>query len=98
MSTPDVTPAQLLAVAKFAITFAVAQHYLPAGQSRLLLQVAGFVIPAAIVLADALIRHGRTKIGLEVLAQQYQRELRAEQNAAAAHAAALSAAQRQGQV
>ncbi len=59
LSTPDITPAQLVAAVSAIIAQAVAFGLLDAGRAQSLVSVAGIIVPAIWTLADAWIRHGR---------------------------------------
>lgn len=62
VTTPDITPAQILAVLKFVVAFLVARTLISDDQAQLVLEIAGTVVPCVLFAADAYIRRGRAKV------------------------------------
>ena len=61
MKLPDVTPAQLLALVTLAAGQAVAWGWIGKGTSALLVSITTAVLAAVWHIADAVIRHGRSR-------------------------------------
>lgn len=61
---PDITPAMVLAVVKFVGVQAVAIGLMTPGTSAYILQVAGVVVPAVLVIVDLGLRSARNKADL----------------------------------
>lgn len=69
MSTPSFTAAQFVAVIGAALTIAASFGFnLSASERDAILQLATVIFPV-IVAADALIRHGRSKVAATIAAQ-----------------------------
>lgn len=68
ISMPDVTPAQLLAVAGWVAAQAVAYGWLTTEQSQLVLSAGSTIVAAAWKIADAFIRTGRNQARAAALA------------------------------
>ncbi len=58
-ATPDITMAQVAAALTAIITQVVAWGWISDTQGQQLVSIAGLVLPPALVIADAVIRHGR---------------------------------------
>jgi hypothetical protein len=61
LKTPDITPAQAVAVAVAVITEFASAAVIDGRLAQLLTGLAGIVIPFAWIAADAVIRHGRSR-------------------------------------
>lgn len=61
---PDITPAMVLAVVKFATVQAIAIGLMSAGTQTYILQIAGTVVPAVLVIVDLGLRSARNKADL----------------------------------
>lgn len=59
--TPDITPAQLLAVIVGVVTQFANAAYVSSRVAQLLVGLAGILIPFAWIIGDAIIRHGRSR-------------------------------------
>lgn len=59
LRTPDITPAQVLALVVFIVSQLVAYGVLTTHGAQLAVSIAGTVIAATWKIADAIIRHGR---------------------------------------
>lgn len=59
MQTPDITPAQVLAVITGIIAQLVTAGFVDGRTEQLVVGLAGIVVPFAWIIADAVIRHGR---------------------------------------
>lgn len=59
LKTPDITPAQVSAIAVFVIAQLVAYGVLTTHGAQLAVSITGTVIAATWKIADAIIRHGR---------------------------------------
>lgn len=59
LTTPDVTPAQILSVVTFVVTLAVGNLWIDSHTGKLITDLAAVIVPAAWMVADAIIRHGR---------------------------------------
>lgn len=61
MNTPDITPAQIVAAITAILTQLVNYGLLSGASEHLIVGLAGIVVPGLLVLADAIIRHGRSR-------------------------------------
>lgn len=61
LSTPDVTAAQILALVTGVIALLVAFAVVDKTRSQELIAAFGIIVPAAVALADSIIRSGRSK-------------------------------------
>jgi hypothetical protein len=59
--TPDVTLAQILALVTTAVGLLVSDQVIDGHTAKLITDVAAVVVPAAWMIADAIIRHGRSR-------------------------------------
>lgn len=59
LATPNVTAAQILAIITGVVGFLVGFGLVDNNHAQILIGAASTVIPAVIVLADSIIRHGR---------------------------------------
>lgn len=72
MSTPSFTAAQFVAVVGAVLTIAAAFGFnLSASERDAILQLATVIFPV-LVAADAVIRHGRSKVAATIAAQAVQ--------------------------
>lgn len=62
LRTPDITPAQAVAVAVALVTELTSTAVIDGRLSQLLIGLAGILIPFAWIVADAIIRHGRSRL------------------------------------
>lgn len=62
MKTPDITPAQILAVIAFGLTQLVAYGLIDGTVQQAALSAAGTIVPAIWALADAFIRRSRAHV------------------------------------
>lgn len=67
MKMPDITPAQIVAAVGSAGAEAVAYKLLSPGAEQLVVSIAGIVVPGVLMVGDAVIRHGRSKIAVAEL-------------------------------
>jgi hypothetical protein len=58
---PDITPAMVLAAVKFVCVQAIALSLMTPGTETYILQVAGTVVPVALMIADFALRSARNK-------------------------------------
>lgn len=70
---PDLTPAQIVAALGAVGAQAVAYKLLAGGTEQLVVSVAGIVVPAAFMIGDAIIRHGRAKISVAQIEADVQK-------------------------
>lgn len=61
LTTPDITPAQIVAYIAAVVTQLVNFGLLSGARAHLIVGLAGIIVPAALLLADAIIRHGRSR-------------------------------------
>ena len=61
LATPDITPTQIISVIASIVTQIVALGWVDNDTGQLILQLAGIVVPAIWMIADAIIRHGRAQ-------------------------------------
>ena len=61
MSTPSITPAQIVAAAGAIVGLLVADGLVTNHTGKLITGLAAILVPFAILLADAIIRHGRSR-------------------------------------
>ena len=61
ISMPDITPAQITAIATWAVAQAVAWGWMDSGQGQILLSAGATVIAAALKIADAFLRGKRVQ-------------------------------------
>lgn len=59
LKTPDITPAQIVSVIGAVCAQLVAGLVITARVDQLIVGIAGIVVPVIVLLADAVIRHGR---------------------------------------
>lgn len=59
--TPDITPAQIVAVVSSVIGLLVDAQLVSGSTQRLVVGLASTLVPFGLVLADAIIRHGRSR-------------------------------------
>lgn len=62
ITLPDITLAQITAAVTWVVTQFVAWGWVDNDQAKWMLSLAGMVLPAIWMVADAIIRHGRSKI------------------------------------
>jgi hypothetical protein len=62
MTTPDLTPAQILSTIMAILGLLVSQGLVTNHTEKLIGGLASILIPVAWQLADAIIRHGRAKV------------------------------------
>jgi hypothetical protein len=72
MKTPDITPAQVISVLTAIVAQFVARGILDNATAQTIVQIAGIVLPAVWMLADAIIRHGRSRAMLHAPMAQGQ--------------------------
>lgn len=60
-SMPDITPAQIIAYIAAIVTQLVNFGLLSGRTAHLVVGLAGIVVPATLLIADAIIRHGRSR-------------------------------------
>lgn len=77
MKTPSITPAQYAAAATWIVAQLVAFGVLTSANQQQDVSIGATLLAIGWKVSDAVIRHGRSKVGLELAAQVYQRELRA---------------------
>jgi len=58
-ATPDITPAQILAVITAVLAQVVAWGVIDGSTAQIVVGIAGIVLPAVWALVDSVIRHGR---------------------------------------
>lgn len=58
---PDITPAQIVAVVGAIVTQLVTNQFVSGHTARLITGLAGILVPVAWMIADAVIRHGRSR-------------------------------------
>lgn len=58
---PDITPAQILAAVTAVVAQLVNAQLIDGRTQHLIVGLAGIIVPAAWMLADAIIRHGRSR-------------------------------------
>jgi hypothetical protein len=61
LATPDITPAQILAAVAAVCGLLVANGVIDNRTEKLITGIAAIVLPLAWVIADAIIRHGRSR-------------------------------------
>lgn len=59
MQAPDITPAQVLSLITFILTLLVSNLWINSGTAKLVTDMAAIIVPAAWMVADSIIRHGR---------------------------------------
>lgn len=62
MTTPSITPAQILSTLTSFVGLLVSQGAVTNGTGKLIGGIASIVVPAAWQVADAIIRHGRAQV------------------------------------
>lgn len=62
MKTPDISPAQILSLVTMIVTQLVNAAVVDGNTAKLIIGIAGVVVPFAWMMADAIIRHGRSKV------------------------------------
>lgn len=72
MKTPEVTSAQIISVLAAIAAQAAARGLIDNATAQTIVQIAGIVIPAMWMLADAIIRHGRSRAMLHTPMPQGQ--------------------------
>lgn len=60
-STPDITPAQILAVVGSVATELLNAAFISSRVDHLVVGLAGVLVPFAWIIGDAIIRHGRSR-------------------------------------
>ncbi len=65
--TPDITPAQILGVIATVIGLLLSNKTVDGHTAKLITDLAAIIVPAAWMIADAIIRHGRAKALLGVV-------------------------------
>jgi hypothetical protein len=60
-NTPDITPAQIVAVIGSIVTEALGAALISGRVAHLVVGLAGILVPFAWIVADAIIRHGRSR-------------------------------------
>lgn len=73
LATPDFTPAQILSAVAAIGTQAVAYQLLASGTEQLIVSIAGIVVPAAFLIGDAIVRHGRAAISVAQIEADVQK-------------------------
>lgn len=61
LKTPDITPAQLLAMVATIVGLLVSQGVIDNNRAQVITSIASIAIPIILVIADAIIRHGRAR-------------------------------------
>ena len=59
LATPDITPAQIVALLTFIVGQLVAYAVIGPKTGQLVLSIVSAIVPLGIAIADAIIRHGR---------------------------------------
>ena len=72
---PKLNVTQILAALGFVGTELVAAGTLNAGTEQLALQIAGIVLPAILMIADAIIHHAYAKINVALIAADAEKAL-----------------------
>lgn len=67
MLTPDITPAQVLALVTFVVGELVSNLWINSHTGKMVTDIAAIVVPVAWILADAHIRHGRAMTALAIV-------------------------------
>lgn len=62
LSTPDITPAQIVAVLVALVGQLVARGLIGNDTGAVVAQIAALAVPLVWMIADAVIRHGRAKV------------------------------------
>ena len=62
VNIPKITAAQLIAAVTWVVTQAVAFGWLDSGTAQLVVSITGAVLPMILMIADAILRHGRAPI------------------------------------
>lgn len=62
LKTPDITPAQIIAAIGAVVSELLAAGVIDGRTAQLVVGLAGAIVPLALVIADAIIRHGRSQI------------------------------------
>ena len=86
MKSPDVTPAQGLAASGWVVAQLVAFGVLNSAHQQLYVSIGATALAVAWKVSDAIIRHGRSKVALELAAEKFQTQLREFEAAVAAQA------------
>lgn len=68
LKTPDITSAQLVAIVGAVVAQLVDATIINGHTAQLVVGLAGIVVPSVFVLADALIRHGRSRLAAATVA------------------------------
>lgn len=66
LSTPDITPAQIVALLTFVVGQLVAYAVISAKTGQLVLSIVSAIVPLGIAIADAIIRHGRAQAAAKI--------------------------------
>lgn len=61
MKSPDITPAQIIAVVTSLVGLFVSQGLIDNNLSQLIVGMASILVPFGWLVADAIIRHGRSR-------------------------------------
>jgi uncharacterized membrane protein len=61
VKSPDITPAQVIAVITSLVGLFVSQGFIDNNLSQLIVGVASIIVPFGWLVADAMIRHGRSR-------------------------------------
>lgn len=69
MSTPDITPAQVLAYITAIVGILVSDQLIDSHTAKTITDIAAVAVPVALLIADAIIRHGRSRALLGAVAQ-----------------------------
>jgi len=78
LALPDITPAQIIAGIGTVVGLLVSNLLIDAGTAKLITDLAAIVVPAVFLVADAIIRHGRSQIAAaQVIAGEDLRRTRA---------------------
>lgn len=71
MKTPDITLAQIMAAIKWIVAQLVITTLVDNNTAQYILQICATVVPAAWMVADAIIRHGRAKVAAAQAAKEF---------------------------
>lgn len=70
MTTPSITPAQIVSTVLAVVGLLVTQGAVSNGTGKLIGGLASIVVPAAWQVADAIIRHGRAQVAAAQLGSE----------------------------
>lgn len=76
MNIPKITPAQIIAALGFIADQAVAYGWLNPGTAQTLVSVAGVILPAILMVADAVIHHAYAKINVAAIAADAEKAVK----------------------